>query len=145
MTADEGEIPGWGSPDLNWPEDQVMTSGSNEQLGPRKLWTTALKTTRPVLTVFPLGLRGNDDHWRIIWVIFSLSIHTYNWVRCQKSVAIVFWRHCNLSRKECRKLILKWNMDRIISAGVIHSLILVFIYGTMRWLTLTASEVYSTI
>ena len=35
-------------------------------------------------------------------------------------------------------------MDRIISAGAVHSLILVFIYGMMHWLTLISSEVYST-
>ena len=67
-----------------------MTSGSKEQLRPRKLQMTALKTTPPVLTSFPLGLQGNVGHCRIIQVIFSLSIHTDNWVGCQKSAAIAF-------------------------------------------------------
>lgn len=67
-----------------------MISGSKEQLGPRKLQMTALKTTRPVLTFFPLGLRGNVGHCRIIRVIFFLSIHTDNWAGCPKSVAIAF-------------------------------------------------------
>lgn len=36
-------------------------------------------------------------------------------------------------------------MDRIISAGVVHGLILVLIYGRMHQITLISSEVYRTI
>lgn len=51
-----------------------MTSGSKEQLGLRKFQMSALKTTQPVFTFFPLGLRGNVGHCRIKQVISSLSI-----------------------------------------------------------------------
>jgi len=43
-----------------------MTFGSKEQLGPRTHHINALKTTRPMLTFYPLELRRNVGHCRII-------------------------------------------------------------------------------
>lgn len=48
------------------------------------------------------------------------------------------------SRKECKKLTFKWNMDKIIFAGFVHGLILVFIYNMMHQLILRSFEVFCT-
>lgn len=58
----------------------MMKFDSKEQLSPRNIQMTALKTSQQVLPFFPLGLRGHGGHCRTIQVIFSLSRHTVNLV-----------------------------------------------------------------